>query len=102
RGLDAGGRPSRAALEAWAAQHARDVAPQLALTIDGRAATLQIAASGAALRPGAGGLPILYATADLRTPLTAGPHRVAYQDLTLPGKIGWKDVVVAPAREPTN
>jgi ABC-type nickel/cobalt efflux system permease component RcnA len=102
RSLDAGGRPSHDALARWAAERAREAAAQLLLTVDGRGRSWDVGASSVALRPGAGGLPTLYLTADLRATLSAGPHRIAFHDTTLPGKIGWKDVVVAPATEPTH
>lgn len=102
RSLDANGKPSHAALAVWAAKQAVAVAPQLHLTIDGQAASLTVAGSSVALRAGAGGLSTLYFTADFTAPRVAGSQAIAYTDTTLAGRIGWKDVVVRPQREPTN
>ena len=102
RTLDANGRPAPSVLDAWAGRHAAEIAPQLLLTADGVPATLRIVRADAHLRPGAAGLSTLYFTADYRASRSASLQRLEYSDTTLPGRIGWKDVVVAPAREPTN
>ena len=102
RSLDAHGTPSRAALAAWAQEHARTIVPQLELTIDGRRAALVPMASTVRTRPGAGGLPTLYFTALYAAPLAAGAHRIVYQDRTEPGRLGWKDVVAGTQLEPTS
>jgi ABC-type nickel/cobalt efflux system permease component RcnA len=102
RSLDANGRPSAAVLGEWAARHAVEIAPQLMLSVDGAPAALQIVRGQASLRPGAAGLQTLYFTADYRAALPSGARHIEYSDATLPGRIGWRDVVVLPAREPTN
>ncbi len=102
RSLDPNGRPSSAALATWAQSHAAEIASQLMLSIDGAPATLQMVGAQAHLRPGAAGLSTLYFTADYRTARPEQMQRIDYSDATLPGHIGWKDVVVAPAREPTD
>jgi nickel/cobalt transporter (NicO) family protein len=101
RSLDAHGTPSQTVLDRWAADHAKAVAPQLALSIDGRPAALTPIASSVRPRPGAGGLPTLYVTATYAAPLAPGAHRIAYRDETEPGRLGWKDVVAGTAHEPT-
>jgi ABC-type nickel/cobalt efflux system permease component RcnA len=102
RSLDADGRPARSVLAAWAARHASEIAPMLVLTSDGKPLALTATGSSVTLRPGAGGLSTLYFTADYRASLAAGPHALTYRDTTLAGRIGWRDVVVAPAHEPTD
>jgi ABC-type nickel/cobalt efflux system permease component RcnA len=102
RSLDANGRPSAAVLAAWAARHAAEIAPQLQLSVDGASVPLRILRSQAVLRPGAAGLTTLYFTADYRAPRGATLRHIDYTDATLPGRIGWKDVVVPPQREPTD
>ncbi|HEV8023177.1 MAG TPA: hypothetical protein VGP41_18020 [Candidatus Lustribacter sp.] len=102
RSLDAHGAPSRAVLNAWALRHAAEIAPQLLLTAGGTPLALTLAGAHAVLRPGAAGLSTLYFTADFTAARPAGAQRIEYSDTTLPGKIGWKDVVVVPQREPTN
>jgi nickel/cobalt exporter len=101
RSLDAHGKPSQTALNAWAAAHANDIAPQLVLTIDGKPAALSLRGAHVQLRPGAAGLSTLYFTADFRAARGVGPARIEYNDTTLLGRIGWKDVVVLPQHEPT-
>lgn len=102
RALDAHGKPSPAILDVWAKRHALEIAPQLLLTAGGAPLALTLAGAQAHLRPGAAGLSTLYFTADFQAVRPAGAQRFAYSDTTLPGKIGWKDVVVVPQREPTN
>jgi ABC-type nickel/cobalt efflux system permease component RcnA len=102
RSLAADGRPAKPVLDAWAARHAAEIAPQLVLSADGTALALTPLASSAMLRPGAGGLSTLYFTADYRAVLAPGARTLTYRDATLPGRIGWRDVVVTPAREPTS
>ncbi|MEO7040480.1 MAG: hypothetical protein ABI186_10670, partial [Candidatus Elarobacter sp.] len=102
RSLDEHGTPSHDALARWAASHAATIAPQLDVVVDGRAATLAPTGSTVRQRPGAGGLPTLYVTATYTAPLGAGTHRITYRDLTEPGRLGWKDVVVGATHEPTD
>jgi ABC-type nickel/cobalt efflux system permease component RcnA len=102
RSLDANGRPTAAVLDAWATRHAVETASQLMLSIDGAPAALEVVRQAASLRPGAAGLSTLYFTADYRTNRPPGVHRIEYSDATLPGRIGWRDVVVSPTSEPTN
>jgi nickel/cobalt transporter (NicO) family protein len=102
RSLDPHGTPSQAALARWADEHARAVAPQLGLAVDGREVALNPVASAVRARPGAGGLPTLYFTATYSATLGPGAHRVVYRDRTEPGRLGWKDVVTGAEREPTD
>jgi nickel/cobalt transporter (NicO) family protein len=101
RSLDAHGNPSRAVLNAWAVRHAGEIAPQLVLTAGGTPLALTLVGTHVQLRPGAAGLSTLYFTADFRATRSAGAQRLEYSDATLLGRIGWKDVVVPPQREPT-
>jgi nickel/cobalt exporter len=101
RSLDAHGKPSAAQLHAWALGHAGEIAPQLLLTVGGKPAGLTLTGTHVQLRAGAAGLSTLYFTADFRATRAAGAQRIEFTDTTLPGRIGWKDVVVAPQQEPT-
>jgi nickel/cobalt exporter len=101
RSLDAHGKPSQTVLDAWAVQHAKDIASDLVLTVGGQPAALTFTGAHLRLRPGAAGLSILYFTADYTAPRPSGAQRIEYTDNTLLGRIGWKDVVVLPQREPT-
>lgn len=102
RSLDPYGTPTREALSRWAGEHAKAIAPQLELTVDGRAAALIPTASSIRVRPGAGGLPTLYFTALYAAPVAPGAHALVYRDRTEPGRLGWKDVVAGNEGEPTN
>jgi ABC-type nickel/cobalt efflux system permease component RcnA len=102
RSLDPSGRPNATTLYAWAARHAAEIAPQLMLSFNGAPAPLHIIREQAHLRPGAAGLSTLYFTADYRSDRPATLTHIDYADATLPGRIGWRDVVVAPAHEPTD
>ena len=101
RSLDAHGTPSHAALAAWADSHAKEIAPQLHLVVDGRSVALAPSASTVRTRPGAGGLPTLYFTATYHAAAGSGAHRLTYRDDTEPGRLGWRDVVAGAQTEPT-
>jgi nickel/cobalt exporter len=102
RSLDSHGTPSQATLARWADDHARTIAPQLDVIVDGRPVTLTPAGSAVHTRPGAGGLPTLYLNAGYAAELGPGPHRITYRDTTEPGRLGWKDVIAGTMREPTD
>jgi ABC-type nickel/cobalt efflux system permease component RcnA len=100
------GKMDATQLSAWATSESRTLVPLLDVTADGRTVPLTIDVAYAHTNPGAGGLPTMYLTIDAHGPLT--PHdvpsirRIAYEDATFPGRLGWHDVVVAPATEPTH
>ena len=98
------GRMDAAQLAAWASREAATVAPALLLSVDGSPVTLSVDRAAARTRPGAGGLPTLYLTIDMHGAIVASSasRRLAYHDGTFSGRLGWRDVVVAPATEPTN
>lgn len=98
---DANGRMTQAQLNAWARDEATAVAPQLELRFDGVRAGLAGSSAHATTRPGAGGLPTLYFVADYHATVPPATRAVAYADRTFAGRLGWKDVVVTPATEPT-
>jgi ABC-type nickel/cobalt efflux system permease component RcnA len=102
RSLDAHGKPPAGELNAWALRHANEIAPQLMLTVGGKPADLSLTGTHVQLRPGAAGLSTLYFTADFHAVRPPGAQRIEYSDTTLLGRIGWKDVVVLPQREPTD
>lgn len=91
-------------LVAWSRSEASLVAGQLALQVAGKDVPLTVVATRARTRPGAGGLPTLYLVVDLRGPLApaaTAARTFAYRDDTFPNRLGWHDVAVAPATEPT-
>ena len=92
-----------AQLQTWARSEVATVAADFHVAVDGAPATLALTSVHARLRPGAGGLPILYWVADFTAPLARGTHDVRVDDeVYADRRIGWKDVIVAPATEPTD
>ena len=102
RSLDRRGTPAHDVLQRWAERHAAAIVPDLQLAIDGRAAGLAVQGVTVEERPGAGGLPTLYLTASYRAAVAPGAHRLTYRDTTEEGRLGWRDVVLGDAVEPTH
>jgi nickel/cobalt transporter (NicO) family protein len=92
------------ALQAFGQTTAASLLPQLQLSVDGRPVPLGLQSTAIRTRPGAGGLPTLYLTLDASSALAGADaaRRATFSDLTYPGRLGWHDVVVAPAGEPTH
>jgi len=92
-----------AAVERYGRERAAALLPQLLLTVDGTPASMTLDDAHARLRPGAGGLPTFYLTLDAHAPLAAdgGTRSIVYRDGTFAGRLGWHDVIVLPATEPT-
>ncbi len=101
-GDDAGTSP--AALQRWAQRTAGRLLPQLRLSEAGTAVPLILDGASAHTRPGAGGLPTLYLRLDAHGSLApaATARALSYRDESFPGRLGWHDVTVAPATEPTH
>jgi ABC-type nickel/cobalt efflux system permease component RcnA len=96
------GKMSPGQMRDWAAREARVLVPQLHLASAGRDIPFTIDGQSVRTRPGAGGLPLLYLVVDAHAALANGKREtLTYSDGTFSGRIGWKDVVVAPATEPT-
>ncbi len=104
RGITSGGdaSPVRALVE-WSRTEGARTASDLVLTADGAAVPLHFDDGHVQLRPGAGGLPTLYWTAHYDGSVSRGrAHVLAFEDRTYPGRLGWKDVVLGDAPEPTD
>jgi len=101
RERDARGGIDARTLERWAHDEAPAIARNLALDADGRSPALVLDRAQARTRPGAGGLPTLYGTFAFHVEIDRTTRRLAYRDGAYAGRLGWKDVVVAPASEPT-
>jgi len=85
--------------EEYAAATARRLARELELVVDGERLRLTPIEHAIALPPGVGGLKTLRLQVVLRTgQIQRGdaPRSLSYRDRTFPGRIGWKEVVVAP------
>lgn len=102
RARDASGVMSPAELRAWAGDEVASIAPALDISGDGRRLSLQPSTPMVTTRRGAGGLPTLYWVDDFRAAIARGTKSITFDDTTFPDRIGWKDVVVAPATEPTD
>ncbi len=100
-GLDSSGQPTPAQYAAWAAAHGAEIAPLLELSADGTPLTVAPLRTSATTRPGAAGLRTVYFVADYRAGLPRGTRTLSFHDGTEAGRIGWTDVVLDPAVEPT-
>jgi len=97
------GKMDAAQLAAWARSEAAVLLPQLQLRSGATLVPLTLDAVAARTRPGAGGLPTMYLTLAAHGSLGSvrGTRTFTYADETFPGRLGWHDIVVAPATEPT-
>ncbi|MDQ2991824.1 MAG: hypothetical protein M3R30_03245 [Candidatus Eremiobacteraeota bacterium] len=93
-----------AQLQSWANDEIPTVVSAFHLSVDGKTQALQPGRAVARVRPGAGGLPILYWVGTFSVPITAGaPHAIAIDDAVYADRrIGWKDIVVGTQTEPTH
>ncbi|HEV7179278.1 MAG TPA: hypothetical protein VGN11_05375 [Candidatus Baltobacteraceae bacterium] len=92
-----------AQLRSWAASEEGLVTAGFHVDIDGTPAQLRLIDVHSRLRPGAGGLPVLYWTGDFSASLNAGAHHISVDDgVYADRRIGWKDVIVSPQTEPTH
>jgi len=98
------GKLDRILLGAWARREAAEDVLQLQLAYAGSHRTFVLDSARATTRPGAGGLPTLYLVLQAHASLpSAKPgDSLVYRDDTYSGRLGWHDVVVAPATEPTH
>jgi nickel/cobalt transporter (NicO) family protein len=94
---DGDGTLSAAEIDAAKAPECRTLAPDLVLTVDGRAGAPNLVAAGLSLPPGAGGLSTMRLVceyeATLAAPITARTT-VTFEDRSFAGRIGWREIVV--------
>ena len=86
--------------KAYAAAAARRLAGELELAVEGRRLALTPITQAIAFPPGIGGLRTLRLEVVLGTEAlkrAGAPLSLTYRDRTYAGRIGWKEVVVAPA-----
>lgn len=102
RERDTDARMDARQLRSWAMDEVAEIRRGLDVEADGRRLALVSMTPHAFTRPGAGGLPTLYWVDDFRTELPPHASRITVRDESFAGRIGWKDVVVAPATEPTD
>lgn len=99
---DAAGNTMSRRLDDWAQRERATVLQGLRVESGGVALVLQPQVAHVATRPGAGGLPTIYWTDELSAQLPEASNSLSVSDRTYENRIGWKDIVVAPAREPTD
>src|SRR5205085_1970816 len=94
------GKPAQAELDAYAARNARNYADGLLLTFDGTRVPLTLTAERISLPAGAGNLPTLRLECDYEAALPVGANgawQMRFVNANVQGRIGWHEVVVAPA-----
>jgi nickel/cobalt exporter len=96
------GKMTSAQLATWSKSEAQTLLPQIELRSGDTPIALTIDHSAARTRPGAGGLPLIYFTLDAHGTVPSAIKTVAYDDGTFAGRLGWRDVIVAPQTEPTH
>jgi len=97
--LDADDDGELADAEAAAAREpgCRALASSLELTIDGKEALLEVAATGLSFPPGAGGLPTMRLVCQLVAPIDGGVgngRAIVLADRSFPDRLGWREIVV--------
>jgi len=96
------GKMSGVQLATFGQTLAKQLVPALHLADNGTPLALSFDRAATTTRPGAGGLPTLYVTLEAHaTRPRTGASSLAYSDETYAGRLGWHDVIVAPATEPT-
>ncbi len=98
------GNERSARLAQWGRDEIGVIQSGLGIRADGQALALVAGIPRVSTRPGAGGLPTLYFVDEFRAAFPNGgsPRTVTIEDRTYSGRIGWKDISVAPDTEPTN
>jgi ABC-type nickel/cobalt efflux system permease component RcnA len=87
---------------AWENGEARLVAQDFVVQADGHALPLRVQNTSLRTRSGAGGLPILYWTADYWTVIPARAAISVQDRVYADRRIGWKDIVLPGMADPTN
>jgi nickel/cobalt exporter len=89
-------------VDAYAKTLAPALLPELQLDLDGARTPLVLDDTHASTRPGAGQLPTLYVVIDAHVAMPSAHGTIAFHDDTFAGRLGWHDIIVAPATEPTH
>lgn len=100
--MHASGTWDRARVNAWKREEATRVAEGLSIRAQGNPVPLHLERTFATTRPGAGGLPTLYWTADYTAALPSNTT-IAVRDLVYADRrIGWKDIILPGLSDPTD
>src|SRR5205823_9555147 len=84
-------------LDRQAQAQAREWSRGLKIEIAGRAVTPRVDHASAVLDKGAGNMPVLRVTADLHA--DAAPGSLNFEDTNFADRAGWKEIVIAAAKE---
>lgn len=99
--IDKNGAASSAELNAYLERVTPQYAHGIVLTVDGIRVPLETVAKKVTTLPGAGGLPTLRIECDfagaMSTNNSSTPHRLGFEDTNHRDRIGWRELVVAPA-----
>jgi len=101
RDITASAMPTAAELDRWAKTEASTIATDIHVAADGKTLALQSLSAHATTKPGAGGLHTIRLIATYRGEAPGSDAHVVLRDESYPGRLGWKDTVLAPATEPT-
>lgn len=103
RERSANGRWTAADAASWANAEVNLVKSGVHLSADGTPLALRLVHAQARTRPGAGGLPTLYWTADFTAMRPAGSSTISIvDDVYADRRIGWRDIVAGTQTEPTH
>jgi nickel/cobalt exporter len=98
---DAGGTPSKDALDAYLARVAAQYAAGLLIDVDGARVPLRAVSQSINMPQGSGGLRTLRVECDFEGDVPAqeasGAHRLRFEDTNQRERIGWHEIVVVPA-----
>ncbi|HYL27871.1 MAG TPA: hypothetical protein VEW74_08545, partial [Candidatus Nitrosotalea sp.] len=100
--MHAAGAWTPARMREWANDEAAFVASGLQISANGAALAIRLERDAAQMRPGAGGLPILYWTGDYVAPLPAKASVAVRDSVYADRRIGWKDIILPGLSDPTN
>jgi ABC-type nickel/cobalt efflux system permease component RcnA len=89
--VDEDGTLSEGELSAWAWSTARELVPDLTLTVDDDPVTLSVVSSAAGLRPGQGGLSILRLESRYGGSIPARGE-LSFHDETFADRVGWREI----------
>jgi nickel/cobalt transporter (NicO) family protein len=94
---DRDGEVSDAEAAGWRDRECPRLAGGLRATVDGRPLPLRVTTATVAFPAGVGGLRTLRLECALAAPLpaAAGPHRLAYADGNLAGRVGWREITAS-------
>src|SRR6185369_4446869 len=88
--LDAGS--PREEIERQATVQAREWARNLKIEVDGRPVTPQFERATMVMEKGAGGMPVMRVSSDLR--IDASQGKLAFEDKNFADRAGWKEIVI--------